>query len=71
VDTGKSIVKYKSKWIRGVLHDGKTVVVIERDGGDGVGWGKVSLTVDGTGEDGKLLQQFLVPAFFPVAPTNR
>lgn len=67
---GNSVVKYKSKWVRGVLHDGKTVVVIERDTGDG-GWAKVTLTVDGTGEEAKLLQQFLIPAFFPATPANR
>lgn len=70
-DSSKTIVKYKSKWYRGVLHEGKTVVIIEKDGGEGVGWSKLSLTIDGTGDDAKLLQQFLIPAFFPVAPTNR
>lgn len=69
VDAGKTVVKYKSKWVRGVLHDGKTVVVVEREGESG--WAKVSLTVDGTGEDAKLLQQFLIPSFFPATPTNR
>lgn len=64
-------MKYKSKWVRGVLHEGKTVIIIEKDGGENIGWSKATLTVDGTGDDAKLLQQFMIPAFFPAAPANR
>ena len=68
IKTDKSIVKYKSKWTRGVLHEGRTIVTIERDG-ENSSWAKISLTIEG--EENNLLQQFLIPAFFPVFPAPK